>query len=55
MFTRRKVAIGQVTFGNIPIVGGLSAGERIATRRTFFLDAGRRLRDPTASQIEVAR
>ncbi|HEY7372716.1 MAG TPA: heavy metal-binding domain-containing protein [Polyangia bacterium] len=52
-FTRRKVVIGQVTFGNIPIVGGLAAGERIATRRTFFLDAGRRLRDPTASRIDV--
>jgi hypothetical protein len=54
-FTRRRVVIGQVTFGNIPIVGGLAAGERIATRRTFFLDAGRRLRDPAASRIDVAR
>jgi hypothetical protein len=54
-FTRRKVTIGQVTVGNIPIVDGLAAGERIATRRTFFLDAGRRLRDPTASQIDVGR
>jgi Cu(I)/Ag(I) efflux system membrane fusion protein len=54
-FTRRKVSVGRVTFGNVPIVAGLSAGERVATRRTFLLDAERRLGDPGVQQVEVDR
>jgi hypothetical protein len=54
-FTRRKVSTGKVTIGNVPIVDGLAAGERIATRRTLILEAARHLRDPGRPEIEVDR
>jgi hypothetical protein len=54
-FTRRKVSTGKVTIGNVPIVDGLAAGERIATRRTLILEAARQLRDPGRPEIEVDR
>jgi hypothetical protein len=55
VFTWRKVSIGRVTLGNVPIVDGVAAGERIATRRISFLEAERRLRDPASRHIEVGR
>ncbi len=54
-FTRRKVSTGKVTIGNVPIVDGLAAGERVATRRTLILEAARQLRDPGRPEIEVDR
>jgi hypothetical protein len=52
-FVERPVRVGRGFFGNLVITDGLSAGERIATSKAFFLDAERRLLDPTAEAVEV--
>ena len=53
LFTKRAVGIGRVYFGNVVVTTGLAAGERVVTRKAFFLDAERRLRDPAAAAVEV--
>ena len=42
-FTRRRIEIGQTFNGLAVVVGGLTAGERIAVGNTFLLDAASRL------------
>jgi len=54
-FHRRPVRIGRIAFGDVVITEGLALGDRVATRRVFYLDAERRLRDPDAQTIEVGR
>jgi hypothetical protein len=53
LFTERAIEIGRVYFGNVVVTAGLTAGERIVTRKAFFLDAERRLRNPAAAAVEV--